>query len=308
MHGLWIDTDVGTDIDDALALVLAAHYVAPRLKAVSTVSGNTAARARIAMKLLQLCGVSQIPVFAGLPLPSEADGPVELPAQYLTEMDLYSPREDAVNGILKAAGDNENLTIVTLGPLTNIAECIRRDRAVMSHVKLVMMSGMVTAAFPEGNVAADPESAAVVFDAEIPKVMVGLDVTAECRLTDTEELVSLPAPLNHYLLRMFQLWKKDVLGPILSGWGKQVSGWSYRAEAGMHDPMTVAAALWPELFVTEPALIRVETQGAIARGLTLRQKNPFCREDIGACNVELVVEANCEIILARMRAALKNNV
>lgn len=309
MLSMIIDTDIGTDIDDALALALAAKSGEAQLKAVTTVSGDTAARARIARHLLALCGLENVPVAAGLRTPGETGAPPR-PPQYLpAEMDGEAPREDAVELILAAVRAEPEITIVTLGPLTNLAACIEREPQTMHRAKLVLMAGMVTAAFPEGNVASDPEAARTVLAAENEKRLVGLDVTAGCELEDgaARALLDRAAPLNACLYRMLRLWKQKVLAPILRQWGEAPEGDDYPASAGMHDPMAVAAALWPGLFRFQKAYVLVETQGTVARGLTLAQVNPFrgCRPT--GYNADVAVRADEKAILARLTAALETN-
>ncbi len=268
-----IDTDIGTDIDDAIALVLAAKSGAVRLAGVTTVSGNAVMRAKIATHLLRLCGYAQIPVAAG------AGGTCsDAPCQFFPDKMLhYCVGADAVSLILEKARELDNLMIITLGALTNIASCMKKDPVTMQKAELYIMGGMVGRAFPEGNIATDPEAARIVFDSPIRKTLFPLDVTTRCNFSAEliERVFHTKQEPNHTLYQMFDCWKRDVLVPILKGWGEEVDAETLRASAGLHDPMTVAGLLWPDLFHFRSTCVRVEIEGQYGRGLTLEQVNPF---------------------------------
>src|SRR5437667_3900789 len=134
-----LDTDIGTDIDDAFALALVMRSPELELLGVTTVSGDTAARARLAAKLLWESGLQFVPVAAGKPgkpLPQEqtrwADG-------------FSSPqiRQEPALDLLKAEIERRpgKITLVAIGPLTNVAELIEREPATASKLKRIAPMG-----------------------------------------------------------------------------------------------------------------------------------------------------------------------
>ena len=192
---LVIDTDPG--IDDALALILAARADGARLLAVSTSYGNTTVdrATRNARVVLDRAGC-RAPVFAG------ADRPLVRPlvtakethgSEGLGDHDLppAAPVEASFTSILDALhAAGEPVTLVTLGPLTNLAHALRNDPAFLRSrvTRHVAMGGNIAAAGNSGglaefNVWCDPEAAAEVFAARLGTELVGLDVTRRLVIT-----------------------------------------------------------------------------------------------------------------------------
>lgn len=304
MKTILIDTDIGTDIDDAIALVFAAKS-GLQIAAVTTVAGDTTKRAKIAMHLLRLCGLERVPVGAGLAGSLQK----ETPSQYWNDMEAYQPHTDGVKVILDTVAAHPDITIVTLGPLTNLAACIRQAPELMKQAQLVMMCGMITAAFPEGNIHADPEAAETVFQSPLKKTMIGLDITVKCELKDSDihQILNVADGPNACLYRMLRRWKRHELAPILRGWGEDVHGSDYPASAGMHDPMAVAYSLWPELFTIRQTGVVVETKGNYSRGLTLEQVNPFRGNHPVGSNIGAAVAVKGQVLMDRFLSVLKSN-
>lgn len=300
MKKLLIDTDIGTDIDDALALVMAAKSCLAEICGVTTVTGNTAARADIANHLLRLCGRPDIPIAAGT---AEC---TNRPPQYLPQIQSQAGYPEAVEFILDTVKANPDLTIVTLGPLTNIAKCISCDPKAMRDATLVMMGGMLTKPFPEGNISADPEAARIVFGSAAERVMIGLDVTAALQFRDADlrRVLCENREPHASLYQMLRYWKQDVLGPLLRSWGTVVTGADYPAAAGMHDPITVGFTLWPELFRMRKACVAVETEGRYARGCTLEQVNPFWESKPSGDEISVAQGLDTEQFYKRFLACL----
>jgi pyrimidine-specific ribonucleoside hydrolase len=190
---LVIDTDPG--IDDALAILLALASPEVDLRLVTTVHGNVelAQTTENALRVLHLAGRSDVPVAAGAreslvhPQPERAGhvhgtaglGGVELPPSPA----VPDPRPAVVALAELLMTSPEPVTVVAIGPLTNLALLLRGFPDAAARIgRLVVMGGSawrggnVTAA-AEFNAWADPEAAQVVFTSELPTVMVGLDVT-----------------------------------------------------------------------------------------------------------------------------------
>jgi len=196
-----LNTDIGTDVDDALALAFATHSQELAILAVTTVGGNARLRARIARKLLDLMGRDGIPVAAGynntlddkpsLMLGHEGRGFIE------TEQDgLPIAEEHAVDLIINILKSYEvKITIVSIGPLTNIADALRREPSLKEHIeRIIIMGGSVTPrdvlkkegwtklpgflkARLEYNMNADPIASEIVMKAGIPLLLVPAEIT-----------------------------------------------------------------------------------------------------------------------------------
>jgi purine nucleosidase len=186
---LVIDTDPG--IDDSLALMLASRASRSRLLAVSVTYGNTTLdnAARNARIVLGRAG-SRAPIFPGADRPlsrplvtaKETHGSVGLGDHELSPAEPVRPSATAILDAVRAAGGS--VTLVTLGPLTNLALALRSEPAFLRSriVRHVAMGGNIAEAGNSGglaefNVWCDPEAAAEVFSARLGTELVGLDVT-----------------------------------------------------------------------------------------------------------------------------------
>src|SRR5579883_372352 len=187
-----LDTDIGTDIDDAFALALIVRSPELELLGVTTVSGDTHARARLAAKLLWESGLRTIPVVAGepgRPLPIEqtrwADG-------FKSPQLRQGSAVDFLDSTLRHR--QGKTTIVAIGPLTNIAALLQKDPSITSKIsRIVMMGGSIHHGYgddpspvAEYNIASDPAAAQKVFTAGVSILMVPLDVTAMLQLHAAE--------------------------------------------------------------------------------------------------------------------------
>jgi purine nucleosidase len=244
-----LDTDIGTDVDDAFALALIVRSPELDLIGVTTVSGDTQARARLAAKMLWEAGRPNVPVAAGepgKPLPIDqcrwADG--------FTGPALVSQK--AVD-FLKAQIERRpgELTLVPVGPLTNVGALLKQHPAVAEKIKqIVMMGGSITHGYepgsgptPEYNIAADIAAAQVVFSSGVPILMAPLDVTARLQLDATarHRVFTHLTPLTNALTLLYHLWSHEA--PTL------------------HDPMAVSLMLDPSLCELKPLAIEVDAKG-----------------------------------------------
>ena len=152
-----IDTDIGDDVDDALAISLALRSPELSVVGITTVFRNTLARAKITKKLTMLLNRPDIPIYVGIgqPLISTADTET-VPIQYLDDMkDLQINTEmTAVEFLYKTIMSNKNeITLVPIGPLTNIAMLFRLHPDVIPFIKdIVMMGGAFYFHYNEWNV------------------------------------------------------------------------------------------------------------------------------------------------------------
>ncbi|MFP5342167.1 MAG: nucleoside hydrolase [Candidatus Limnocylindria bacterium] len=303
--------DVDTGIDDSLALLYAAASPEADLVAVTCVSGNIDAH-RVGINtraVLELAGRTDVEVAMGRPTPlqrplettPETHGPqglgyAELPAPSRPLSDRH-----AVDVILDEARRRPGeVTLVTLGPLTNLALGVLREPELPRLLKAyVLMGGAFgvsgnTTPTTEWNIHCDPEAAKIVFaawaaaieaDPTVPRaVALGLDTTERAVCT-TDELVRLARRAGSTPDDSLALARgEDPMQPTHSVASNPVV--RYLADAlrfyfefhatydgfygaHIHDPLAVAAALDPSLISTQAAFVDVETRGEITTGMTV---------------------------------------
>ena len=175
-----IDTDIGDDADDALAICLALKSEELEVMGITTVFRNTAARAQIAVRLLQLMGRTDIPVYAGIGHPLVAEADVEtVPIQLLAGMEELEYRKD-MDGVeylrRSLSASQGDITLVTIGPLTNVGVLLCKHPEVKGKIKeIVMMGGAYYMHYNEWNILCDPEAAHIVYSSGVPIRAIGLD-------------------------------------------------------------------------------------------------------------------------------------
>lgn len=171
-----LDTDLGTDVDDLWALALVLSHPDIDLLGVTTVTGDTQARARLAAKLLRLAGREEVPVFAGMSMPIGGTEPHGGP---LTHTDLVRDDDaefgatfgEAMGFILDTLNHAEApVTIVGTGAWTNVAAVIERaDAGQREHVgEIALMGGEVHLNMVESNVKHDPVAARMILESGLP--------------------------------------------------------------------------------------------------------------------------------------------
>jgi inosine-uridine nucleoside N-ribohydrolase len=211
-----IDTDIGDEMDDAFALALA--VVSPELEVcgVTTVAGDTRARALIACRLLQEVGREAVPVAAGGPAPEEPTRKGQFQYGLRPGLRKQPMKESAVEFLyarLKAR--RGELTLVALGPLTNVAELFRRHPDCKPWVKrLVVMAGSVRVGYsgkpppePEWNVKSDVKAAQAVFGAGLPLLVVPVDAAVGLKLDAPlrRRVFAARTPLTEQLQALYRL-------------------------------------------------------------------------------------------------------
>ncbi|EOV9704340.1 ribonucleoside hydrolase RihC [Cronobacter dublinensis] len=262
-----LDTDPG--IDDAVAIAAALFSPEIDLRLITTVAGNVSVEktTRNALQLLHFWQ-ADVPVAQGAATPltrplrdaasihgeSGMDG-YDFPAH--DRQTLNVPAFQAMYERLMASP--EPLTLVTIGPLTNIALLLTHYPACTAKInRLVMMGGSAGRGNftpnAEFNIAIDPEAAARVFESGIEIVMCGLDVTHQAVLTP-DYLAALPA-LNRTGQLLHALFSHYRAGSMTTG-------------LRMHDLCAIAWLLRPELFTLKRCFVAVETRGDYTAGTTV---------------------------------------
>lgn len=264
-----IDTDIGSDVDDALALALALKSREIQLGAVTLVYGDVDLRAKIALKMLKLAGFEGIPVAKGIEKPLLREREVFWTGHegegLLTPIDngLKADSTHAVDLIVsKVMSAKREITLVTLGPLTNIAASIIKEPRIIKNIKEVFIMGGVTRLsdgfnlpFREHNIYSDPEAAKVVFNSGLPITMVPLDVTLKAAINreDLEEISRVGTSFTDAIVSMVERY--------LEFCGRDYT-W-------LHDPLTVAVSIDDSLVKTKAMKVIVETKGEATVGQTL---------------------------------------
>jgi inosine-uridine nucleoside N-ribohydrolase len=252
-----LDTDIGTDIDDAWALGYALKSEAFDVLGVTIADGDTAARARIACKLLHRLGRTDIPVAVGRQTPAVPPGRVDYQFTWAEDFEAYVPvaapaAEFLADVIRRNPGQ---VTLVAVGPLHNIGDLVRSHPEVVRLVKrVVLMSGSIgpnawgPAPVAEWNVKLAIPEAQAVYGAGWPLTIVPLDSTTYVQLKDAERntLRKAGTPLTLALESLLRLWTD---GP-----GSRMT---------LHDQMAIAEAQNPGRFFgrCEPAPLRVDSEG-----------------------------------------------
>ncbi len=268
-----IDTDPG--IDDSLAILLALASPELQLEGVSVVHGNCSVDNALANALgvLQLGGAPEIPVSRGFSLPlvqpsllaPETHGNAGIGYAKLPPIDSQPVPDHSVDflidGILSAPGE---ITLVCIGPLTNVAVAMRKEPRLIQAVKdVIIMGGAIrhhgnTTPLAEFNVYVDPHAAHMVYHSGMPITLVPLDVTYQCALThaDVERLQKVPSPITTFIAdsTRFYMEYHD----------------SYQKIEGciINDPLALALAFAPELCDYEEHYVDVDISGGVSMGQT----------------------------------------
>lgn len=285
---LILDTDLamgapGSDVDDGFALAMAVADPGVDLDLVTTVSGNTDVEnaTSLTRAVLHRLDRPEIRVVEG------AD-------RSLAEGAESNAGVDAMIGpVLARPGE---ITLVAIGPLTNVALAIRAEpRFLRSLASLVIMGGVFSSrpsrpGLPgEFNVWSDPEAAQLVLDADVPARWVGLDVTRQVRLTRSEAAEMAASS-----------------GEFESFAGQYCLGWiDHLAEQGddtgscaLHDPLAVAVVTRSDLVAFEPVRLTVGRGEAERGAMTVDRSS-------GSANAQIGVEVDAAGFRAHFRALLR---
>lgn len=294
MKKVIIDCDPG--YDDALALILAIASDKLDIAGITTVAGNQTID-KTFRNAKNICGYldRSIPVYKGQSKPLVKDlvtaahihGKSGLDGVNLESFDENSSREKAVPFIRKTVKKSETpLSIISLAPLTNIANLILSVEDLSESIEeIVLMGGTLSkgniSPLAEFNIYVDPEAAKIVLDSKIKIKMIGLDVTRKTKLKrkNIQLLKDIPGRYSHLGSEVGEALLKTVQKRYGKDW------------AALHDPVAVAAAIEPSILETEPAKIHLETQGKKTRGMTFRDLREFSKEKP---NVELASDIDLE--------------
>jgi inosine-uridine nucleoside N-ribohydrolase len=292
-----LDTDPG--VDDALAFLLTFSSPEINVEAVTTVDGNvdTEKGTRNARQLLEFLGRSDVPVARGAEHPmlrpmgnaESFHGKTGLMDAVLPEPKMKIDNRNAAQLIIEESNRlGKELTLVAIGPLTNIAAAILADPTIPEKVgRLVIMGGAFgltpygtgnANAVAEFNIWHDPDAAKLVFDSGIPMVCVGLDTTMHADYRMSKQM---------YAEMIAKRGKRSKLIEGLCGaLVERYNGFS------LHDPMALAYVVDSTMFKTERYDVEVETVGTHTIGMTVIDRRRFHRDENLKAKHEIVVEVD----------------
>jgi len=275
-HKVVIDTDPGTD--DAMAILLALNSPELDVKALTVVAGNVVVEQGLenALKLVSLAGRCDVLVAKGASHPLVQKlvtaeffhgptglGSVELPAPACKADASFAP--DLIIKLVHLSP--HEITLIPVGPLTNIALALRKDPSIVPLVKeIVLMGGSITGgnvtAAAEANIHNDPEAARAVFEAGWPLTMVGLNVTEKTLFAraDLDRLARTRGRQNDFAVGVLS---------FMVGLASKLGG----DGAPMHDPLAVGAVIDRSLITTQDMRVDVETRGEFTRGETVASRH-----------------------------------
>ena len=268
-----IDTDPG--IDDALAIFLALRSPELKVEAITPVAGNVPLDMTLpnALRLLEIAKRRDIPVAAGASHPlvrrlataGHVHGVNGLAGVEFPEPRIKPVHDTAPELIRRIVRESPHeITIVAVGPLTNVALALRSDPELASMIPAIAIMGgslsggnMTPAA--EFNLYVDPEAARIVFDANIPLTMVGLDVTRKCKVSE-QHIQQLEAAKNPV---------SQAAGKIMRATYEHLRQGGEVTDIELHDALTVASLIDHDVITRKGYYVEVETEGEWTAGQTV---------------------------------------
>ncbi len=300
MSSYIIDCDPGHD--DAVALLFAAKSLS--LHGITTVFGNSNVTntTRNALALLNTAGL-KIPVARGARQPLKGSirsaehihGKSGLDGADLKDGKIKPEKKEAHDFLIEAADDVQDLVIIAIGPLTNVAMAIEKEPKIMSYIKEISIMGGSTSfgnvsATAEFNIFADPEAAQIVFSSGIPLRMAGLNVTSTFGISAQQ--VATLSKSSGFLPRQ--------IGLALNYYLTQQSKIYNRSYAPLHDICAVIPYTHKELIQYHFMHVDVECEGQLTRGQTVcDQRNLF--KQVSSKSQQ---KPNCDVAIASKGEAI----
>ena len=278
-----IDTDPGTD--DALAILLALNSPELKVEALTVVPGNVVAAQGLenALKLVSLANRCDVAVAGGAQHPlaqklitaeywhgQNGLADIELPASKCKVDPRFGP--DLIIEMVHKYP--HQITLIPVGPLTNIALAVSKDPSITTLVKnIVIMGGSISGgnvnAVAEANIYSDPEAAQIVFNAGWMVTMIGSDVGERTLLTRKElaQLQSAHGPETEFVSKLGEFYLSR----------SEKSGYS---GAAMYDPLAVGTVIDPTLVTLKDMHVDVETKGEFTRGETAANRMGYDERNV----------------------------
>lgn len=285
MKNIIIDCDPGHD--DALAILWALASNKLNVKGITTVAGNQTIEkvTNNTLKILTLAKNFEIPVAMGSSNPlvkeliiggqlvhgdSGLDGPI------LPNPEVSISTLSALEFMIKTLEESDELiTIVGIGPLTNIALLLKVRPDLIDKIEQISIMGGGTIGnwtpAAEYNIFADPESAYIVFNSGIKIIMSGLDVTQKAYVTkvENERLRNQGNKCSVFAAELIDYFGK---------YHYEVEGF---VGCTLHDPCAIAVLIYPEIFKSYKCNVNVELSGEYTRGMTVVDKIGYQKKLFG---------------------------
>jgi purine nucleosidase len=274
-HTIIIDTDPGQD--DAVAILLALASPEFDVLGITAVAGNVPLRLTElnARKICELAGKPESKVYAGAIRPmlrklvtaEHVHGRTGLDGPDLPEPKMQLQKQYAVDFIVETIMSRPpgDVTLCTLGPLTNIGMALVREPRIASRIKRIVAmgggffeGGNVTVA-AEFNIYVDPQAARLVFESGIPITLIPLDcthqaLTTKARVEKFRQMKNKSGPATAELLDFFERFDEE----------------KYGTDGGpLHDPCVIAWLLKPELFQSRDVNVSIECESELTMGMTV---------------------------------------
>ena len=267
-----IDTDPG--VDDALTFLLALASPEIKLEALTTTQGNVTLEKAThnALSILELVCASHIPVASGSLLPlvqplrasADVHGESGIGNSRMPEPQSKPVSKHAVDYLIeRVLAEPNEISIFPIGPLTNIAMAIRKEPRFATAVKeLVIMGGAILehgnmTPLAEFNIYVDPHAAHIVFHSGIPMTLIPLDVTHKCQLKQehVDRLMKIDSPISRFIRDAMEVYLKASFALGYEG-------------SSLHDPLTLATIIAPELLTLKEYYVDVDISGGVSMGKT----------------------------------------
>ncbi|MDR1532213.1 MAG: nucleoside hydrolase [Clostridiales bacterium] len=229
-----LDTDIGGDVDDALALALVLHSPELELAGITLVYEDNQWRAGLLRDMLSTYG-REIPFVLG----------AEQPLTGRWGAGSLGP-EAAADFIIQGCEQDPDLVIVGIGPLTNIAAAFKAKPSIAAGRRVCLMAGDLPPNQAEWNIKCDPKAAAIVYGSGANLSVIGLNVTERCYLT--QEDVDLFGKLESAEARLLS----EMLGRFMD---------RFNILPILHDPLAIGSLIWDDVLVFEKRRLKVETGG-----------------------------------------------
>ncbi|HUY70179.1 MAG TPA: nucleoside hydrolase [Candidatus Baltobacteraceae bacterium] len=291
MLDIIISTDPGHD--DAMAIMLAVRSGMFRIRAITTVAGNStvANTTRNARYVLDLLRAQDIPVYSGSSRPLKRPL-VQAVVHGKSGLEGIDPKNapmltgNAVEKTIEIVRRNPGkITLVTLGPLTDVAKAMLKSPRAMSRLKeIVMMGGAIRVPgnknrVAEFNIFVDPEAADVVFRFPVKKTLVPLDTCNQVSLQLSDFRKIADPELREPLMRMAR--------PYITNLAKNEGA----NGALMYDPLTIYYLMNPRACRSQAYDIAVETKGELTRGMTVAELRKPVKPKANVTVVEKISES-----------------
>jgi inosine-uridine nucleoside N-ribohydrolase len=256
-----LDTDIGSDIDDAVCLAYLLAQPRCELLGITTVTGESAKRAMLASALCKVAG-KDIPIFPGaevpLLVPQQQEQAPQASALSRWDHDTEFPRRQAIEFMRQTIRAHPGeVILLTVGPLTNVALLFAVDPEIPSLLKgLVMMCGVFVTRMPvfgflEWNAMLDPHATTIVYRAPVSMHRsIGLDVTTQVTMPSAQVRREFQHDLMRPVLDFAEVWfqERDIIT--------------------FHDPLAAATIFDDRICTFEQGLVQVELASEKVRGMT----------------------------------------